>query len=117
MKKIGVIGLLVIVTLISGCYGAKTATQSTTQPATTNTVEIKDFAFNPATTTVAKGTTVSWTNDDGTPHTVTTTKAPVDFDSRRMNKGDQFSQTFDTPGNYEYYCSIHPSMKGKIIVE
>lgn len=117
MKKIGMIGLLIAILLIAGCYGTKTATQpTTTQPATTNTVEIKGFAFNPSTITVTKGTTVKWTHNDGAPHTVTTTSAPVDFDSGRMNKGGTFSQIFDTAGTYEYYCSIHPSMKGKVIV-
>src|SRR3989338_7074227 len=105
MKKILVVSLLIIMVLISGCYGPKTAAPSTaTQPTAANSVEIKGFAFNPGAITVAKGTTVTWTN------------APVDFDSGRMSKGDTFSQTFDTAGTYEYYCSIHPNMKGKVIV-
>ncbi len=116
MKKIGIVGLLVIVILISGCYGPKTTTQPTTQPAAANAVEIKGFAFNPAAITVSKGTTVTWTHNDGAPHTVTTTSAPADFDSGTMNKGNTFSQTFDTAGTYEYFCSIHPNMKAKIIV-
>ena len=117
MKKIWVISLLVIVVLISGCYGPKTAAPSTTtQPTAANTVEIKGFAFNPGEITVTKGTTVTWANKDSAPHTVTTTNAPVAFDSGRINKGEQFSQTFDTAGTYEYYCSIHPNMRGKVIV-
>ena len=117
MKKTFIMGLLVVLVVVSGCYGTKTATQpSTTQPATTNTVEIKGFAFNPATITVTKGTTVKWTNNDNAPHTVTTTSAPVDFDSGTKNKGDTFTQAFDTAGTYEYYCSIHPNMKATIIV-
>ena len=117
MKKIWVISLLVIVVLISGCYGPKTAAPSTTtQPTAANTVEIKGFAFNPWEITVTKGTTVTWANKDSAPHTVTTTNAPVAFDSGRMSKGEQFSQTFDTAGTYEYYCSIHPNMRGKVIV-
>ena len=78
--------------------------------------KLKALPLIQQTITVVKGTTVTWTHSDGAPHTVTTTKAPVDFDSGRMNKGGQFSQTFDTAGTYEYYCSIHPSMKGKVIV-
>ncbi len=116
MKKIWIVGLLVILVLIAGCYGTKTTTSGLATTAAANSVEIKGFAFNQATITVAKGTTVTWTNDDSAPHTVTTTNAPVDFDSGTMNKGDTFSQTFDTAGTYEYYCSIHPSMKGKVIV-
>ena len=117
MKKILVVSLLIAVMLISGCYGPKTAAPSiTTQPTATNTVEIKGFAFNPGAITVTKGTTITWTNEDSAPHTVTTINAPVAFDSGRMSKGDTFSQTFDTAGTYEYYCSIHPNMKGKVIV-
>ena len=117
MKKILVVSLLIIMVLISGCYGPKTAVPpTTTQSTVANSVEIKGFAFNPGAITVAKGTTVTWTNEDSAPHTVTTTNAPVDFDSGRMSKGDTFSQTFDAAGTYEYYCSIHPNMKGKVIV-
>ena len=117
MKITFIIGLLVILAVVSGCYGTNTTTQPTqTQPATTNMVEIKGLAFNPATITVSKGTTVTWTHNDGTPHTVTTTTAPVDFDSGIKNKGDTFNQTFNTAGTYEYFCSIHPSMKGNVIV-
>jgi plastocyanin len=112
MKRVFIIGLLLIVIAISGCYRQKT----TTQPITSNTVEIKGFAFNPATITVSKGTTVAWVNNNGAPHTITTTIAPVDFDSGRRNKGDTFNQTFNTAGTYEYFCSIHPNMKGKVIV-
>ena len=119
MKKTLVIGLLLVVVLIAGCYGTQTVTPSTpttTQPAATNNVEIKGFAYGPETITVTKGTTVTWTNEDSAPHTVTTTNAPVAFDSGKMNQGEQFSQTFDTAGTYEYYCSIHPNMRGKVIV-
>jgi plastocyanin len=116
MKKVGVVGLLIATVLIAGCYGTQTTTLTVPTTATANSVEIKGFAFNPGTITIKKGTTVTWTHNDGVPHTVTTTKAPVDFDSGRMSKGNIFSQTFNTVGTYEYYCSIHPSMRGKVIV-
>jgi len=80
-------------------------------------VTIKDFAFGPASLTVSKGTTVTWLHDDGAPHTVTTTKAPESFGSGNLTKGDSFSQTFDTTGTYEYFCSIHPKMKGTVVVQ
>lgn len=64
---------------------------------------------------VALGTTVTWTNDDpGMPHTVT-----VDglFDSGILQAGQTFSFTFDTPGEFEYYCTLHPWMRAKVMVE
>jgi nitrite reductase (NO-forming) len=64
---------------------------------------------------VALGTTVTWTNDDPSmPHTVT-----VDglFDSGVLQTGQTFSYTFDTPGEFEYYCTLHPWMRAKVMVE
>ena len=78
-----------------------------------NTARIVDFAFEPATLTVKTGTTVVWINEDSAPHKI---KA-AEFNSQNMKKADSFSQTFTQPGVYDYICSIHPSMTGKIIVE
>lgn len=65
--------------------------------------------------TVPAGTTVTWTNEDGMMHTVTA--ADGSFDSGFLNEGDTFSYTFDEPGEYEYFCSPHPWMRAKVIVE
>lgn len=79
------------------------------------TVKIDNFTFSPPTLTVPAGTTVMWKNDDDIPHTVTsTTKA---FKSQALDTDDTFSFTFATPGVYEYFCSLHPRMTGKIVVE
>ncbi len=82
---------------------------------TTVQVEISGFAFKPDTLTIPPGTTVTWTNLDGPPHTVTTRE--TGYDSKRLSTGDTFSYTFEQNGTYEYYCSIHPSMTATIIVE
>jgi plastocyanin len=79
------------------------------------TVKIDNFTFAPPTLTVPAGTTVMWKNEDDIPHTVTsTTKA---FKSQALDTDDNFSFTFTTPGVYEYFCSLHPHMTGKIVVE
>jgi len=79
------------------------------------TVKIDNFTFSPQTVTVPAGTTVIWKNQDDIPHTVTsTTKA---FKSQALDTDDNFSFTFTTPGVYEYFCSLHPHMTGKIVVE
>jgi plastocyanin len=65
---------------------------------------------------VKVGETVQWTNHDSVPHTVTTTKAPVKFDSGTLNKGDSWSYTFTKTGTYEYYCAVHPDMVSSVKV-
>lgn len=78
-----------------------------------NTVIIKNFAFSPGTLTVKQGTKVTWTNQDSAPHKI---KSDT-FNSSNLNNGDAFSYTFNSKGSFDYICSIHPSMSGKIIVE
>jgi len=78
-----------------------------------NSVTIQNFAFNPQTLTVAVGTTVTWTNQDSATHKINSNT----FNSSDLSKGATFSYTFQTPGTYDYSCSIHPYMTGKIIVQ
>ncbi len=77
-------------------------------------VTIKDFAFDPGDLTVAKGTTVTWKNDDSATHRIKS--GDGSFDSKDLKNGDSFEHTFDTAGSFDYICGIHPSMKGKITV-
>src|ERR1700722_309119 len=78
-------------------------------------VKIDNFTFAPQRVTVKAGTTVTWTNQDDIPHTVTSaTKA---FRSKALDTDDKFSFTFTTAGVYEYFCSLHPHMTGTIVVE
>jgi plastocyanin len=79
------------------------------------TVEIDNFAFAPTTLTVAAGTTVTWKNDDADVHTVV--EKDRKFKSSALDTDDTFSQTFTAPGEYEYFCSLHPRMVGKIVVK
>lgn len=65
--------------------------------------------------TVKAGTTVTWSNGDAMMHTVTAVDGS--FDSGFLNEGDTWSHTFDTPGEYEYFCSPHPWMRAKVVVE
>jgi plastocyanin len=78
-------------------------------------VKIDNFSFSPATITVPAGTTVRWTNRDDIPHTVVNDKET--FKSKTLDTDDQYSYTFTKPGTYEYFCSIHPKMTGKVIVQ
>jgi len=79
------------------------------------TVEIDNFAFAPADLTVTAGTTVTWKNDDDSPHRIGDKNGT--FTSAALDTDDSFSHTFAAPGEYPYICTIHPYMVGKIIVK
>jgi len=97
-----------------GMSGSGPAGQQPGAPAATNAVLIRDFAFSPATLTVPVGTTVTWTNQDQDPHTVTAPGGA--FKSPTLNTGDTFRFTFTTPGRYDYLCTIHPFMTATVVV-
>jgi plastocyanin len=78
-------------------------------------VTIDDFVFGPRTLRIARGTTVTWTNTDDEPHTVVSETAL--WKSPPLDTDDHFSFTFEKPGTYKYFCSIHPYMEGEIVVE
>jgi plastocyanin len=80
-----------------------------------NMVEIKDFAFGPATLTVKVGDTVTWVNKDVAGHSATADDGS--FDTGVMSQGESGSHTFTQAGTYEYHCTPHPNMKGTIIVQ
>jgi amicyanin len=79
-------------------------------------VNIAGFVFGPGKLTVPSGKTVTWVNADDSPHQVTIktgteTRGPV------MTKGQRYTQSFTTPGTYDYICGLHPSMKGQVEVK
>jgi len=102
---------------VRGADGVVPETQSASQevPADATTVRIVNLAFNPAEVTISTGSTVSWTNDDSVPHTVTSTDGV--FDSGIFDPGANFTWTFDQPGSFPYACQIHPQMQGMVIAE
>ena len=96
------------------------------------TVKIKDLKFTPSDMVVSVGTAINWVNLDAVDHDVTSgvsvigratrgmkqTKFPDDkFSSGLFSEDKMFSVTFDKKGEYKYYCSIHPFMIAKIVVE
>ena len=114
--------------LLSGCASSSPSASSTTAAAGSSvtrtapspanaTVDIVDYDFSPNTITVAAGTTVSWTNQDGFDHwIVSSPQSPVTFDLGRQGHGQTVSFTFDAPGTYPYYCNLHNYMKGTVVV-
>jgi plastocyanin len=78
-------------------------------------VTIDNFTFTAPTVTVPVGTTVTWTNRDDIPHTVVSTDKV--FKSKVLDTEEKFSFTFTTAGTVPYFCSIHPKMTGKVVVQ
>ena len=117
MKKI-VIGIIAIATIlvISGCMTTSDEALEEDQNAAEDSglvITIDNLTFDPALLTVKEGDIVEWINEDNTTHTVT----GKDFESGDLETNDAFTFTFQNKGEYDYTCSIHPSMKGKIVVE
>ncbi len=83
-------------------------------PAPTNDIAIDNFKFAAPTITVPVGTTVTWTNRDDVPHTVVSTDNA--FKSPALDTDQHFSHTFETAGTFTYYCSLHPRMTGRVVV-
>ncbi len=81
----------------------------------TSKVVIENFAYTPATITVKKGTTVTWTNQDDVKHDVASDSDA--FKSELLSKGQSFSFTFNEVGSFKYHCTPHPNMIGTVIVE
>jgi 3',5'-cyclic-AMP phosphodiesterase len=79
-----------------------------------NEVAVDNFSFTPATTSVPVGTTITWTNRDDVPHVVASTEQK--FKSPVLDTDGKFSHLFDAPGAYNYFCSLHPKMTGRIVV-
>ena len=77
-------------------------------------VAISGFAFKPAELTVTVGTKVTWTNQDSVGHNVKA--ADGSWGSDTLSNGQSFSKVFDTAGTFDYVCTFHPGMTGKIIV-
>ena len=90
------------------------ATASAQPPPATMEIKIDNFTFAPPELTVKAGTTITWTNRDDIPHTVVSTDKV--FKSKVLDTDEKFSFTFDTPGTFPYFCSIHPKMTGKVVV-
>ena len=80
-----------------------------------NYVEIRNLRFGPDTIQIAAGGVLTWTNNDGFAHTVKGDMAP--FASDVLSPSRTFTQSFDTPGTYDYHCTIHPFMRGKVVVQ
>lgn len=95
---------------------ARAATSAAPQPGNTatHTVTIENMRFDPPELTLHRGDRVTWTNKDFFPHTVTAVKGA--FDSHSIPANASWTYVTNKPGEYDYICSFHPTMRGKLIV-
>jgi plastocyanin len=112
LKLLIVTAVLLMTNIMLLAQGPAAAQGSNSAPVE---VKIDNFSFSPATITIPAGTTVRWTNRDDIPHTVVEDKEK--FKSKTLDTDEQFSYTFTKPGTYSYFCSIHPKMTGKVVVQ
>ncbi len=107
--------ILLVVAALAAAPGIAFAGDTQSASVAPTVVEIQNLKFSPATLTIAAGTKVTWVNEDKAPHTVTD-KGKV-FRSAGLDVKDSFSYTFEAPGEFTYFCTIHPMMVGKIVVK
>ena len=107
--------LFVALALFSSTRGKDSETRGSTPVKAIKTeVVIDNFSFSPNTLTLPARATVTWTNHDDVPHNIVSTDQK--FKSPVLDTDEQFSHTFDAPGTYKYFCSIHPKMTGQVVV-
>lgn len=112
VSTLSVAALAIVLLMVAGrsrTFGAAVEDKPTTQ------VKIDNFVFSPNPLTVAVGSTIRWTNQDDIPHNVVSDDKS--FKSKALDTDDTFTYTFTKPGTYTYFCSIHPKMTGKVIVQ
>jgi plastocyanin len=90
--------------------------QSSSTPEQQGKISIQNMMFTPSQITIAKGGEVTWTNNDSTAHTVTSDTGN-ELGSGDIQPGSTYSHTFNQTGSFQYHCSIHPSMRGTIVVK
>ncbi len=108
--------VILAVTLLAGAIAFPLLRAVAAEPATTAEIKIDNFSFAPQTITVPVGTQVTWTNQDDIPHTVVSDDKTT-FKSHALDTDEKFTFTFTKPGTYSYFCSIHPKMTAKVVVQ
>jgi plastocyanin len=107
-----VIALLMALSAVSLLHPTRATGEDTPSP---TEVRVDNFSFGPETLTVPVNSTVTWVNKDDVPHVIASNDGL--FKSKGLDTDDKYSYTFTKAGTYPYYCSIHPKMVGKIVVQ
>lgn len=110
MAKTVVLLMLLVLTVV---IAAVALSKKKEAPVTRRTIDIREYMFTPATLEIKMGSTVTWVNNDQISHQIKS----IFFNSAELTTGQSFSYTFNNPGIFDYTCSIHPEMSGKIVVK
>jgi plastocyanin len=113
-RGLGIVGGLIAALAFFIAGTAPAAAQTDAATSKTATVTIDNFSFSPSVLTIKPGTTVTFVNHDDIPHTAVAVDKT--FRSKVMDSDESFSFTFNTAGSIDYFCSLHPHMKGRIVV-
>ena len=117
MRRSVSVAFLFAVAVLGITFGAKNSARAGQPKPQSAEVKIDNFSFGPTTLTVSVGSTVTWTNRDDIPHTVVSADDPKVFKSKVLDTDEKISFTFTKAGTYSYFCSIHPKMTGKVVVQ
>ena len=115
IQRVGRIAAIALASMLTIGNSANLPARAEAATPATAEVKIDNFSFGPVMLTVAPGTKVTWTNRDDIPHTVVADDKT--FKSKTLDTDETFSYTFDKPGTYAYFCSIHPHMTGTVVVK
>ena len=110
------LGITAVTLLALALFVLPQSSSAADNPAATVVIKIDNFSFAPQTVTVPAGTQVTWTNQDDIPHTIVSDDKTT-FKSPALDTDERFSFTFTKAGTYEYFCSIHPKMTARIVVQ
>lgn len=115
---------VVLVTILAACNSPETVTDPDPIPeppelsTCPSTIVIDEFEYEPGDCQVAAGTTITFLNEDTVPHTATSRPGtPAAFDTGDIGLNKSATVTFTTPGDYAYFCTIHPDMEASITVK
>lgn len=112
--RMGLLGLLLGGAVIASGLPAIGDSGAAVPPGVVHEVAIRDFVYTPASLTIRAGEAVRWTNYDAAPHDAVELggawKTPL------LKQGESATQVFDRPGQQEYYCTVHPAMRGSLTV-
>ena len=115
MKRTLLFALPVVLVLALSAIVVLNPTRAKAGESSASEVRVDNFTFGPETLTVPVNSTVTWVNKDDIPHVIASTDGV--FKSKALDTDQKFSYSFTKAGTYAYYCSIHPKMVGKIVVQ
>ncbi|HEY1524716.1 MAG TPA: cupredoxin family copper-binding protein [Candidatus Angelobacter sp.] len=114
-RTVSILGFATLAIVILMVAGRSRTLGATVEENPTAQVKIDNFVFSPNPLTVPVGSTIRWTNQDDIPHNVVSDDKS--FKSKALDTDETFTYTFTKPGTYTYFCSIHPKMTGKVVVQ